>query len=275
MNYFVDMGGNVQSRAGATRDFDVYINEELTHNITWDAGIRAQPMEGLNLGLSYKMEHYSKVGVNTRNLLGSMDLDIFVEGVAVYMPHQLTLGVAYEPLPDALLLSLDLSWRMWSRYGGPYTKLTASVPSGAPENELFLPEPLDVEFHDTAAVRFGLEYTARIDPVILTPRIGYQYENSPIGRQDGETNMMDSDRHIFSTGLSLGFSREKPILKVFRWDLYFQAQYLPTRTHTKDPDKLLDIDPETDGLQTLNSGFPGISGGGWVLSAGFVMSFVL
>jgi long-chain fatty acid transport protein len=90
-------------------------------------------------------------------------------------------------------------------------------------------------FHDIFIPRLGVEYRARDwERVSVDTRFGYVYEPTPIPRQDGESNLADSDKHTFSLGAGVELRGLGPILpKPLSIDLYFATTYLPERRTRK------------------------------------------
>ena len=162
------------------------------------------------------------------------------------------------------------------------------------ESELPLVGPLagalpDVPYHDTIAVRVGGEITPIAN---LTLRGGYGFETSPIPTtQTGVTNLLDGPKHTIGAGIGLGWRRAGG--KAMRLDGHVQAQLVGARSLSKqiydpssgepyDPytslrDEVTDDpqDPATLGDQISNPGYPGVTSGGQVFSAGVTLEIEL
>lgn len=89
--------------------------------------------------------------------------------------------------------------------------------------------------HDVIHPRLGVEYRclplrSRLwtGPLGLSLRGGYSYEPSPFEPDGGYVNVIDPDRHLFSTGLGAEFNRR------FKLDTYFQYRYLSPVSVDKD-----------------------------------------
>jgi hypothetical protein len=127
-----------------------------------------------------------------------------------YNPEEIAVSLACRPL-KRLLLAAEITWSLWSGYNLPY----GLTPPGDP-------------FHDIVIPRLGAEVRPLDD---LHVRLGYGYQPSPVGRFQPYTQLLDTDQHVFSTGL--GYAWRWParwIAYPLVFDLYFQYKYLPERT---------------------------------------------
>jgi hypothetical protein len=60
-------------------------------------------------------------------------------------------------------------------------------------------------------------------------RGGYEYDQSPIAQQSGQTNYVDRDRHAFSAGIGVRLLHPATVLPGdVRFDLHGQLSVLPT-----------------------------------------------
>lgn len=207
-------------------------------------GILFSPSEKLRFGVSYY--HKLEVDVHMRvafaartGFTDTRPITLDVDWTAIHRPTRVSAGVAWQAL-DKLLLSLDLTWFRWSAFK---------------ERQLFVHEDvvLDTSFlsvrigsgkgpetrlKDTWVPRIGIEYGTRD---WLDLRCGYFFSASPVPDQTGETNLLDSDRHVFSVGA--GFTFRVPLLKKahpFILDTFFQYTLLEGRAIEKDDPTLAD-----------------------------------
>ena len=88
----------------------------------------------------------------------------------------------------------------------------------------------------------------------LVFRQGYQFHPSPVPDQTGDSNFVDTDRHMFSAGLGFGIAnpwRENDLLDL---DLFFQYNLLKNRQISK--------------ASANNVGAPGYLAGGNIMLVG-------
>lgn len=115
--------------------------------------------------------------------------------------------------------------------------------------------------HDTFVPRLGAEYhfppvrsVLWIGDMELALRGGYSYEESPFDLDTGYTNLVDMDKHVFSSGFGVSFN------DMITLDFYGQYHYLmPVRFEKKL------IDPDTP--------FDAIEAEGRVIVGGMSMGF--
>lgn len=146
-----------------------------------------------------------------------------VKSMTGYNPQKLTLGLSAKPYPGGLIAA-DLIWREWSKW----------------ENYFFLrPDP---PFKDTIEVRLGFEQRFLTDweplPAVAL-RAGWYYQPSPTPQQNGEYNLLDNDKHVYSGGLGLQLGKILGILKTpVNLDLAVQVHQLMEKTinNNQDPD---------------------------------------
>jgi hypothetical protein len=103
----------------------------------------------------------------------------------------------------------------------------------------FLMTP-DPPFHDTFEERLGVEQRFDTDADWLDSwavRAGWYYEPSPAPSQNGVWNVLDNDKHVFSTGFNLRLDRVIGLVKTpINLDGSFQLHYLVPQTITNDQD---------------------------------------
>jgi len=127
-----------------------------------------------------------------------------------YNPEEIAFSVAYR-LSGRVLASLEETVALWSRYDLPYD---APVP-GNPFHDIFIP-------------RAGVEIGIIKD---LTARAGYSYQPSPVSTVQPLTRLLDTDQHVFATGLGYVWrAPERYITYPVVLDAYAQFTYLPERT---------------------------------------------
>jgi hypothetical protein len=206
-----------------------------------------------------------------------IDLDIYAEGL--YTPHELTLGSAFHL--GGFEATLDVTWSLWSAYDGPYVQVDSELPlvGGLRGNLPIVP------YEDTIAVRTGLLLPLRVSSsgTRIDLRGGVGFETSPLpADQPGVTNQVDGAKLTFSAGVGLIIPRRKGAVKIY---LHAQAQLVAEREIAKTIDladdapppfdALRDEDPDADGVQISNPGYPSLRGGGQVFSGGLTVEVEL
>jgi len=179
-------------------------------------GVIFMPWKSLRLGAVWRR------GGNPVTFMGTVDVTVAVGPVQIelpdyslfvqefYNPEEIAASLAFRPLAR-LLLAVDVTWARWSGYNLPY----GERPPGDP-------------FHDIVIPRLGAEFRVLED---LRVRLGYGYHPSPVSRVQPYTQLLDTDQHVFSTGLGYAWGwPARWIAYPLVFDLYFQYKYLPERT---------------------------------------------
>ena len=198
----------------------------------------------LRIGLTFRGELIGRFVIKIKAQdLGINLPDFNVAGVAQYDPAQLAAEVRWSSvgkggaLPitsDGYRATLGAVARRWSRYPG-------QVEQTVRENADFGPPPTDA--HDTISPRIGFEKALPLGSLAgLRLRAGYMYEPTPLPKQTkavpidstrlGTTNLLDSDRHVFTAGVGLVLSDDVPL----QLDAFAQLHVLAPREHPKDAD---------------------------------------
>ncbi len=225
------------------------------------AGIAVDVGKGFRIGASLREEQgFELRGKNeiqlhgmegTEDYLLNQPMDLFFH----FAPTMVNLGLSYTT--EDFQIAADSSYLRWSRY----------------RNNMDQP----TNFVDTLEMGLGAE----IDTWGAKTRLGFRYVPSPIPEQTGRTNYADNDRFMVSTGIGGKFKLHETNVGL---DLHLQASFLPQRKNTKAiPDELADCssattslcdeEPNMEGLQTGNPGFPGFSSGGFILMGGITASW--
>jgi long-chain fatty acid transport protein len=159
--------------------------------------------------------------------------DVPVVTLSGYSPHQVLLGLGVKPAKGTVVAA-DGIWKHWSAW----------------EN-YFLNQP-DPSFEDTFQGRLGVEQRIFTESAewldSLALRAGGYYEPSPVPNQDGDFNILDNDKYVFTGGLGFRFDELFGVFKLpIDLDVNAQAHYLVPETITNDRDeKFPEI--ETDGM---------------------------
>jgi long-chain fatty acid transport protein len=254
---------------------------EALNRISPNFGILWRPYENLKIGATYRYFTRQNIRINNNastittssntinfvNTLLSQDAIIkgrFV-GVNFNSPHQMAVGIAYDPSPR-LTLSADLVWENWSQVRD------SRMEGSKFEDFQFIlgaNEPLLVNFRrfvrtqarDILIPRFGFEWRPKtkkgpLGPVDFQVRGGYAYRPSPfldnqfgsqmvfsellgdgargsvVAIRNSGTNNVDADRHILSAGL--GITIDDPVGWAEKWqfDFWWQQQILKRKLFT-------------------------------------------
>ena len=222
---------------------------ELSTRTALVAGVAWSPLEGLNLGVSYREEiglDYALPATILLEDLATLQLTLF--GTTLWTPHELSAGAAYHV--GATTFTADLVYGMWSR--APSPQLTVNLDSDGPLLDAFgLGTALDI-CSDVATFEADGTVTCRPQPPgfvdVLSPKLGvehrlseafvvragYGYRPTPIPDQRGDTNYLDNSTHTL--GLGLGYTFRDP-LEVFEqpvtFDLAAQVGLLSARLADK------------------------------------------
>jgi long-chain fatty acid transport protein len=231
------------------------------------AGLAWQALPWLNLGLSYRGGFTLQIDQTVRidGDVGLPDLPPVVDdgflslrsvSQDLFQPAQLTAGLAAQLTP-ATAVAFDLAWHRWSVFDNPAAELTIDLDIGQFNEFVDLPPDRPIpapHYHDTVVPRLGVERVLGRGDRVVRARGGYAYEPSPAPEQFGETNFIDSDRHLLSAGAGLELPGLGGILvRPVALDAFVGVTVLEPRAHRK----LSPVDPVGSYRST-----------GWLLSAG-------
>jgi hypothetical protein len=257
------------SDAGVTRALDPRADERIPTVARALVGASWQVTPSLRVGAVFRQRFELPIATRITTMIAGepVDLDIAVHGQ--FAPHQLVGGAAYTR--GRTTLSGELRYARWSDYRGPFVVVSSTLPLVGDVPALSPRVP----FSDTIGARGGIETQLGA----WTARAGYGYETSPVpAKQAGVTNLLDGPRHTIAAGGGRRFGR-------LRIDAHVQMQLLQARVIEKqlfdklgayDPfTSLRDEDPQTDGLQITNPGFPKVTASGQVFAAGITLAVPL
>ena len=138
----------------------------------------------------------------------SGNLDLTVNGVLDYSPHQVALG-AQIPIIEDLKISFDLVWQHWSVSPNPAMSIDVTT-NGGVITPLGLDKVLAIQtndpppgFTDTLTPAASIQY----DPPghMWVIRAGYAYRPTYVPNQVYSTNYLDADAHIVGLGCTFRF----------------------------------------------------------------------
>jgi len=233
---YFEIGTDLASYSEATAELE----QSFPVRVAPIAGMMYAPWDWLRFGLSYRAPIQASVSVNTLSKIVALYVEngaavIGVKNTTYYSPPKISIGVACDPLDD-LTLSTDLSINLWSRQPDPSADIQILLDLQRLNPTIIQNEIEPVRFDDTVTNRFGAEY--RLHPVAgmtLALRAGYVYEPTPVPPQTGATNLMDSDKHIFSLGLGIEIESAGEVLtKPLSVDAFGQFHVLERKLVTKN-----------------------------------------
>jgi len=258
LNATIDPNGTIQATVGQ----ELLTSFAATFGILLRPGAYWSSLDGLGIGLVFRDRFFTSYNIPVNTYISSVPLTVSFKAVSLYTPRQWIFGLSYKH--QRWLWGADLSFNQWSDFPDPNLDITVDLkipilPVNLNDSQSYPPN-----FHDTFTARAGVEYLA-VDAYDFDffIRTGYSFDPSPVPPQTGETNYLDTDRHI--GGLSLGwqwdgvndYRFEVPIL----FDLGLQAQYLVERTVYKNND----VDPS-------NPGYPHLGFDGWLYAVAATVS---
>ena len=135
------------------------LGDGSSHNfgVGTQLGVAYIPVDGLHLGLTYQtpQKHTFKRVFNFDAALGDTERDT----LALEQPQQVVLGIAYDIIPNMLLVEVDGKWLNWA---------------GADGYE-------DFDWEDQWVAAVGLQ-AKPVDWMAI--RVGYNYGNNPVKEHD-------------------------------------------------------------------------------------------
>lgn len=169
----------------------------------FNAGLLYQPVDMIRLGFTYR----SSVTVDFSGDANFNDLPEFAfpsgvsGGTSIELPANWSAGLMVKPMPN-LSLEVDYVWWGWSSYDELVIEFDEAIPAlGGTEIVS------DRSYNDTYQIRFGAEYKEfGVDG--LTIMAGFAYDQNPIPNRTLDPTLPDSDRLLFSGGVSYAVSEQ-------------------------------------------------------------------
>ncbi|MEO8705298.1 MAG: hypothetical protein ABI867_34970 [Kofleriaceae bacterium] len=265
LDILAGLGGTISATEGSTRAIDTRGDERIPTIARAILGATWQPSPALRLGAVFRQRFEVPIATSVETMVAGEPIDLDVRTRGQFAPHQLAAGIAYTR--GAHVISGEVRYARWRDYRGPFVVVASTLPLVGDVPALSPAVP----FEDTYGARAGIE--SRFGRWIA--RAGYGFETSPVpAAQTGVTNLLDGPRHTFALGAGRQFGR-------LRIDAHLMMQLVQSRSIVKelggdDPfTSLRDEDPDTDGLQITNPGFPGIDSGGRVMAGGVTVEMAL
>ncbi len=204
---------------------DIWMNMNAALNPTF--GVIWQPMENINIGFSYKDDIYvsfDPFSANIDLLIGdhAAAISAGAEISCYYHPTTLRSGISYQI--GALAVEVGITCEKWSQFSRGNTR---DARKESPDFQDTFNYGCGVDYDISDVNRFKLSDVAIYG--------GYQYAPSPVPDQPGNSNYLDTDRHIL--GLGAGFSFKDPfgiIIHPITIGTAIQDQILMKRTVHKE-----------------------------------------
>lgn len=208
-NVFGNAAFSIDIVGGGVDQSDLTV--ELRPTAAATAGLHFEPVEGLQIGVSYRQEIGLEFAMPAEiDAAGAVQLGLNVAGSVLYTPHQINAGISYRIASIGLTASVEIGYAMWSL--APDPSPTVEVTLGGAIVDAFGLEgaldigkdtpPIDLGFRDTITPRLGLEWEA-LDWLRVWG--GYYYRPTPAPRASGPYNYLDNDVHAVSFGAEFTF----------------------------------------------------------------------
>lgn len=225
----IDIAPNDQGQLGST------IRDELVADYAPIIGLLMEPTDWFSFGIAFHGASDARFTFPVRADLGpGFPVDVptlDIAGIAQFDPANISTDVTIRPV-EGLTLAAGVTFKLWSAFQNPIVNTTEPVPEQDPAG-----------FVDVWVPRLGAEYELTLGEVELALRSGGYWEGSPVLQQVGNHNYLDSGR--LGIGLGAGV-----LWSGITFDLAVQAQFMSSRTHTKEPE--LVRDPENAGLPSIS-----------------------
>ncbi|NOZ84987.1 MAG: hypothetical protein GXP49_01745 [Deltaproteobacteria bacterium] len=174
--------------------------------VTPTAGMTIDIVPGFKLGFSFRGKIVDKMHlvqlISTKGYFEENIKMIFDRSLLV-QPDQLSAGISYD-FGKGLVAAADLTWFRWDDYRNPagkWTILRETPGANVTINDVKASQA--PEFKSTFSPALGIEWKPS-DSVRI--RTGYRFSPTPApdqGRNARITNLLDSDRHMFTMGATL------------------------------------------------------------------------
>ena len=216
--------GNIHVDVDSAGQFEAVAEERMPTQLAPIVGAGFTARDDLRFGLVLRGASQINYDIVVTNTVGDslpLALPTFrIAGTAQYDPLTASAEAAWNPIP-ALALTGNVSYQRWSAY--PLPAQNPILSGEAP------PAP---GFRDTVTPRAAAEWTLASGSTQTEVRAGYAFIMTPAPHMNGPQSLLDSNRHLISTGLGLSWPKSSMPLSL---DLWFQLHALMPRTHTKNP----------------------------------------
>jgi long-chain fatty acid transport protein len=261
---FDNTSGQISAIVDLNARIEATVGQDLTTSASPTAGIHFAPgmiwpdLIGWRFGFVYREKFFTGYTIPVNTYVGSVPLTVTFDAVSLFTPRQLVLGAGWRN--RRFSMEMDTCYNFWSEMPDPNLDVEVDFQVPIIPIAFSSSEGIEPDFNDTVTTRAGFGYRfLAIDDFDLEGRIGYFFDPTPVPTQSGRTNYLDSDRHVFSTGLGFDLRsiRQHELPGTFELDLALQYQHLRPRKFYK-----------TTAVPDENPGYPSIEFGGglWALS---------
>jgi long-chain fatty acid transport protein len=258
----VDITGNVDVLKVESSEVRNQVSADLTAIRYPQVGARIAVNDRLAFALVYRGQFRLTLDLDA-TLAGDISLGaagtplttalytLQTDSVNAFLPQQVVVGSSWSPIDD-LKVDLDLTWVNWSAYVAPVAQVSINLdippPQGgwpasiSPPTTPVATAVIPIVMHDRVVPHVGAEWRAIVRPKYQGfLRAGYEFDQSPIAPQTGQTNYVDRDRHAFSAGVGVRLVKLTSVLPGdVRVDAHGQLSVLPTSLTLKsDPSDLV------------------------------------
>lgn len=166
----------------------------------YNLGLQYEPMQDITLGFTYRSEVTMefKGDANFQNLEVGFP-DEATGGAEITMPSSFVAALNVKPI-EGLTTELDYVWWGWSSYDELAIEFDKAIPALGGSTIVN-----ERNYKDSWQLRFGAEYT-EIGLEGLTIRGGIAFDKNPIRDRYVDPTLPDSDRWLFSGGVSYGLT---------------------------------------------------------------------
>lgn len=227
--YFsVGVAANIYLTSAATTYMNLN-NENPSVSIAMDIYPAISPVVGAryqNNDWDVDLSYHSEVNY-LMTLENKTDLVMFGESSFPVIEFLATSSIFYDPLmvglgiskmfQNGLKLGTRLQWKNWKPYQSPLNRVNFVNPG---DLEARLP---DIRFKNVLSPSLGVEFPWRS----FLLRAGYRYEPEHVSYQEEDSNFLDTDVHVVSTGVGYSF----PFIDV---DFHLQGHELRSKKITKE-----------------------------------------
>ena len=202
----VDVGVDPINDSFPSREMSI----DIVNTVAPVVGVRLGPVQGFTLGLSWRaaleIEFLLPIALDFGEVL---DVALVARGRALYTPHTLSFGLAWEAPSTPLTLTVDARYMLWSRAPDPALSLDLDI-GGELVEALGLGDAIDFvpgpsafpTLDDTLSLHMGGEYWFNDH---VAARLGYAFRPTPVPEQPSVTNYVDNDAHTVSAGVGLSW----------------------------------------------------------------------
>ena len=165
---------------GASVGIGIYPNDRTSLALTWRSGTTIALKGDSDITLPAPFD------------ASAVDRDVTAD---LPLPYELRFGIAYEAIPQKLMLSADVNYQMWEVYKS--LDITFTNPDGSKE---LVSKARDS--HDTVSLHLGAEYMVSD---VLALRAGYVFDQMSLPEATVNAAPPDSNKHVATVGASYFF----------------------------------------------------------------------